>query len=58
MMTIIRDRVQLAVDKQLTLAQLLAQHPTLDYDGLYARPEWTGAMVVEAIYNELRGATR
>jgi len=58
MMTIIRDRVQLAVDKQLTLAQLMAQHPTLDYDGLYARPEWTGAMVVEAIYNELRGATR
>jgi glyoxylase-like metal-dependent hydrolase (beta-lactamase superfamily II) len=54
MMTIIRDRVKLAVEKKMTLADLRAQNPTLDYDGLYSRPEWTGAMLVDAIYAELQ----
>jgi glyoxylase-like metal-dependent hydrolase (beta-lactamase superfamily II) len=54
MTTIIHDRVKLAVDKGMTLEQLLAQQPTLDYDGLYATPAMTGAMYVEAIYNELK----
>jgi glyoxylase-like metal-dependent hydrolase (beta-lactamase superfamily II) len=59
MMTIIRDRVKLAVDKNMTLDQLKAQKPTLDYDGLYSTPGWTGDMLVEAIYAELRqGAAR
>jgi cyclase len=53
MATIIRDRVQTAIDKNLTLAQTKALRPTLDYDGLYARPDWTGDMFVEAIYAEL-----
>jgi glyoxylase-like metal-dependent hydrolase (beta-lactamase superfamily II) len=59
MMTIIRDRVKLAVEKNMTLDQLKAQNPTLDYDGLYSTPGWTGTMLVEAIYAELRqGAAR
>jgi glyoxylase-like metal-dependent hydrolase (beta-lactamase superfamily II) len=53
MITIIHDRVKLAVDKKMTLAQLRAQQPTLDYDGLYSTPALTGDMYVEAIYNEL-----
>lgn len=54
MMTIIHDRVKLAVDKGMTLAQLTAQQPTLDYDGLYSKPGWTGEILVEAIYNDLK----
>ena len=56
MMTIIRDRVKLAVEKNMTLDQLKAQQPTLDYDGLYSTPGWTGTMLVEAIYAELKQA--
>jgi cyclase len=54
MITIIHDRVKLAVDKGMTLAQVKAQKPTLDYDGLYSTPALTGDMYVEAIYNELK----
>ncbi len=53
MTTIVRDRVQVAVDKKMTLAELKALQPTLDYDGLYSRPDWTGDMFVEAIYKDL-----
>lgn len=56
MITIIHDRVKLAVDKKMTLAQLMAQQPTLDYDGLYSTPALTGAQFVEAIYKELSPA--
>jgi cyclase len=54
MNTIIRDRVKLGIDKKMTLDQVKAMKPTLDYDGLYSRPGWTGEMFVEAIYNDLR----
>jgi hypothetical protein len=53
MTTIIHDRVKLGIDKKMTLAQIQAQRPTLDYDGLYSTPALTGAMYVEAIYNDL-----
>ncbi len=53
MTTIIRDRVKVAVDRKMTLAELKALKPTLDYDGLYSRPDWTGDMFVEAVYREL-----
>jgi cyclase len=53
MATIVRDRVQTGVDKKMTLAQVKALRPTLDYDGLYSRPDWSGEMFVEAIYKEL-----
>jgi glyoxylase-like metal-dependent hydrolase (beta-lactamase superfamily II) len=56
MTTIIRDRVQLGIDKGMTLAQIKAQQPTLDYDGLYSTPVLTGEMYVEAIYNDLKKA--
>jgi cyclase len=53
MVTIVRDRVQTAVDKKMTLSEVKALRPTLDYDGLYSRPGWTGEMFVEAVYTEL-----
>jgi glyoxylase-like metal-dependent hydrolase (beta-lactamase superfamily II) len=54
MNTIIRDRVKLGIDKGMTLEQIRKMGPTLDYDGLYSRPGWTGDMFVEAIFNDLR----
>jgi glyoxylase-like metal-dependent hydrolase (beta-lactamase superfamily II) len=54
MTTIIRDRVKLALEKGQTLEQFQALKPTLDYDGLYSVPGWTGEQFVEAIYNDLR----
>jgi glyoxylase-like metal-dependent hydrolase (beta-lactamase superfamily II) len=56
MATIVFDRVKTAVEKKMTLPELMALEPTLDYDGLYSRPDWTGAMFVEAIFRELSGA--
>ncbi len=56
MNTIIRDRIQLGIDKGLTLAQIKAQGPTAEYDPLYSTPKWTGEMYIEAIYNDLKSA--
>ena len=53
MMTIIHDRVKLGIDKGMTLAQIKAQRPTLDYDGLYSKPGWTGEMLVDVIHQNL-----
>jgi cyclase len=53
MITIIHDRVKLGIDKKMTLAQIKAQQPTLDYDGLYSTPALTGEKYVEMIYADL-----
>ena len=45
MATIVRDRVRDAKK---------AAKMTLEYDGLYSNPDYTGDMFVEAIYNDLR----
>ena len=54
MMTIIYERVKDAADQGRTLAQIKASRPTLEYDPLYSVPGWTGEMLIEAIYNEVR----
>lgn len=54
MMTIIRDRIKSYVDKGQTLEQIRKMGPTLEYDPLYSVPEWTGEMLIEAVYNDLR----
>jgi glyoxylase-like metal-dependent hydrolase (beta-lactamase superfamily II) len=56
MNTIIRDRVQEMVVKRWTLQQVRAARPTLDYDGIYSTPAWTGDMFVEALFRELTGS--
>jgi cyclase len=56
MTTIIRDRIQVMIEKKMTLAQIKAAGPTRDYDGVYSTPEWTGEMFIEAIYADLSRA--
>jgi cyclase len=62
MVTILRDRIADLMAKGKTLDEIRAAKPTLDYDGRYSRPEWTGDMFVDAVYASLkqngRGAQR
>ena len=55
MVVMIRDRIQDMVKKGMTLEQVRAARPTLDYDFRYGtRKSWTPDMFIETIYNELR----
>ncbi len=61
MVTIIRDRVQVLVDKQATLAQVQAAGVALEYQHYGKNPMWTTERFVEAVYNSLmkkQGAER
>jgi glyoxylase-like metal-dependent hydrolase (beta-lactamase superfamily II) len=56
MVTIIRDRVQNAIDQGLTLDQVRAVRPryTYEYEPRFDRdPDWTSDMFIEAIYETL-----
>lgn len=53
MVTIVRDRIQALAKKGMTVEQVKAAKPTQDYDGIYARPSYTGDMFVEAVYRSL-----
>ena len=53
MLMIIRDRVQAMIDKGITLAQVKAAKPTLDYDPEYGRERGVTARFVEAVYRSL-----
>jgi cyclase len=56
MVTIIRDRIQWMMKKDMTLAQIKAAKPTEDWDGRFGKnPNWTPDMFVEAIYKGLSG---
>ena len=57
MATIVRDRVRVAMANGKSLDQIKAAMVTLDYDGLYSNPDYTGEMFVEAIYNDLKATT-
>jgi glyoxylase-like metal-dependent hydrolase (beta-lactamase superfamily II) len=54
MMTIIFERVRDAAAEGKSLVQIKALKPTLEYDPLYSVPGWTGEMLVDAIYNDVR----
>jgi glyoxylase-like metal-dependent hydrolase (beta-lactamase superfamily II) len=55
MVTIIRDRVQDMVNRGMTLAQVQAARPTMEYDGLYgSAPGWSTAQFVEAVFRGLK----
>jgi cyclase len=58
MATIIGDRVADDVKKGMTLAQVKASRPTLDYDGIYGTDSgpWTTEMFIEAVYKDLSAA--
>jgi cyclase len=55
MITIIRDRIVDMIKKGMTLEQVKAARPTLDYDPLYGTSSgfWTTAAFVEAAYKSL-----
>ena len=56
MLVMIRDRVQDMVKKGMTLEQVKAARPTMDFDGRYGSNtgSWTTAMFVEAVYRSLK----
>jgi glyoxylase-like metal-dependent hydrolase (beta-lactamase superfamily II) len=56
MVTIVHDRVQAMAAKGMLLAQVEAARPALEYERRYSTPEWTAAMFVEAVYNDVRRA--
>ena len=51
--TIIRDRIQDMIRRNMTLEQVKAANPTLDFDRRYATNDWTANMFVEAVYRDL-----
>jgi hypothetical protein len=55
MVVMIRDRVQDLIDKGLTLPQVKAARPSLDFDGRYGSTTgaWTTDMFIEAVYRSL-----
>ena len=55
MVQIIKDRIEAMLKKNMTLAQVKAARPTLDYDPLYGAltGPWTTDMFVEAAYKSL-----
>jgi cyclase len=57
MVSIILDRVQDMIKKGMTLEQVKAARPTLDYDGRWGSNTgpWTTDMFVEAVYRSLVG---
>jgi len=55
MVTIIRDRIQDSIKKGMTLDQVKAARPTLEYDSRYGSDSgpWTTSMFIEAVYQNL-----
>ena len=56
MVVMIRDRVEDMIRNGLTLDQIQAARPTMDFDGRYGSETgaWTTGMFVEAVYRSLR----
>src|SRR6185295_6896980 len=56
MLVMIRDRVQDLIKKGMTLDQVKAARPTMDFDGRYGSNSgsWTTAMFVDAVYKSLK----
>ena len=57
MLTVIWERVEQMVDEGMTLDEVKAARPTLEYDGMYGgdKEYWTGEMFLEAVYREAVG---
>jgi glyoxylase-like metal-dependent hydrolase (beta-lactamase superfamily II) len=55
MLTIVRDRLRTYVGRGMTLEQVRAAGPTLDFDPRYGSDTgfWTTSMFIEAIYQEM-----
>jgi len=53
MVQIVRDRIEDGVKHGMTLEQVKAGRPALEYDRRYSQPDWTTDMFVEAVYKDL-----
>jgi glyoxylase-like metal-dependent hydrolase (beta-lactamase superfamily II) len=58
MVTIVRDRIREYVKRGMTLDQVKARKPTLDFDPRYGNDTgfWTTAMFIEVIYKQMLAA--
>lgn len=57
MVAIVRDRLQAMIKKGMTLEQVKASRPTMDYDPIYGHNAyWTPDMFVEAAYKSLKNS--
>ena len=54
MVVILRDRIASLVEQGMTLPQVLAAKPALDYDLRYDNREWPSAKFVEAVYRDVK----
>lgn len=58
MVTVLRDRVQDAIKRGVSLDQMKKDHLFSDYDGRYGKaPGWTSDNFLEAAYKSLSGST-
>ena len=55
MLVIVRDRIQRMADEGLSLDEVLAAQPTLEYDGRYGSGVWSPERFVEEVYRDLTG---
>jgi hypothetical protein len=55
MVTIVRGRIQKMIKNGMTLDQVKAAKPTLDYDGIYGTK--SGEKFIEAVYRDLTKKT-
>ena len=53
----IRDRIQTMIEKGMTVEQVKAARPTIDYDGRFGADSgfWTTTMFIETVYRNLTG---
>jgi len=58
MVTIVRDRIKEYVQRGMTLEQVKAKKPTLDFDPRYETPDsfWNASMFIDVIYKQMRAA--
>jgi glyoxylase-like metal-dependent hydrolase (beta-lactamase superfamily II) len=58
MVTIVRDRIREYVTRGMTLEQVKAKRPTLDFDGRYGSDTgvWTTSMFIDVIYRQMAAA--
>jgi glyoxylase-like metal-dependent hydrolase (beta-lactamase superfamily II) len=54
MVQIVRDRIQDGIRNGMTIEQVKAAKPALEYERRYSRPNWTTDMFVEAVYKDLK----
>jgi hypothetical protein len=57
MLMIIRDRIQAMINRGMSLQQVKAAKPTLDYDPEYGRQPKGTARFIEAVYGSLTPAS-